>query len=131
MNRILTLTFLLLLVAGGTGIAVATLLVAKPGLEGFSKALTPAELASVLKGIAANGSRALLEGEVQRAENDVHLVQPLLVVRKVLSPIPPRVEQNELVIHEQPVRHLLVLALAHAGVAVEDATHPRLAAAER
>lgn len=71
------------------------------------------------------------EGEVQRAENDVHLVQPLLVVRKVLSPIPPRVEQNELVIHEQPVRHLLVLALAHAGVAVEDATHPRLAAAER
>lgn len=38
-----------MLLAGGTGIAVATLLVAKPGLEGFSKALTQTELASVLE----------------------------------------------------------------------------------
>ena len=61
----------------------------------------------------------------------MHLVQPLLVVREVLPPVAPRVEHDELVIHEQPVGHLLILALAHAGVAVEDATHPRLAAAER
>lgn len=49
----------------------------------------------------------------------------------MLPPVAPRVEHDELVIHEQPVGHLLILALAHAGVAVVDATHPRLAAAER
>jgi uncharacterized membrane protein (DUF4010 family) len=38
-----------MLLAGATGIAVATLLVAKPGLENFSKALTPKELASAIQ----------------------------------------------------------------------------------
>jgi len=38
-----------LLVAGATGVAVAVLLVAKPRLEGFSKALTTEELSAVLE----------------------------------------------------------------------------------
>lgn len=37
------------LLAGACGIAVATMLVAKPGLENFSKALTPGEFSSVLE----------------------------------------------------------------------------------